>query len=180
MTLRVREILPEEYEALGEVTVAAYLTVGEEGHDGYLDVVRDTALRAASCPVLVAVDGDGRVLGGVTYVLGPGTPYSESEREGEAGFRMLAVDPAGGQGRGAGRALVQACIDRARSEGRSRIVLLTRPRMTAAQRLYQKMGFRRAPERDWVAAPGVELLGFALDLDPETPPDGSPAADRAD
>lgn len=161
----VREVRPEEYEALGELTVAAYLTVGEDGQDGYLDFVRDVALRVASCPVLVAVDDD-RVLGGVTYVPGPGTPYSESEEESEAGFRMLAVDPRGSQGRGVGRALVQACIDRARDEHRSRIVLLTRPLMTAAHRLYLGMGFRRAPERDWEPEPGLELLGFVLDLEP--------------
>ena len=166
MPIEIREVRPEEYAALGEVTVAAYLTVGEDSHDGYLDFVRDVATRVASCPVLVAVDDDGRVLGGVTYVPGPGTPYSESERQGEAGFRMLAVDPAGGQGRGMGRALVRACIDRARAEGRSRIVLLTRPRMVAAHRLYEAMGFRRVPERDWEPEQGIELLGFELDLGP--------------
>jgi ribosomal protein S18 acetylase RimI-like enzyme len=79
---------------------------------------------------------------------------------------MLAVDPAGGQGRGMGRALVRACIDRARAEGRSRIVLLTRPRMVAAHRLYEAMGFRRVPERDWEPEQGIELLGFELDLGP--------------
>jgi ribosomal protein S18 acetylase RimI-like enzyme len=185
MTFDVREIRPDEYDVLGAITVAAYLTVGEDGQDGYLDVVRDVRRRAASCPVLVAVD-DGRILGGVTYVPGPGTPYSESEREGEAGFRMLAVDPAGGQGRGAGRALVQACIDRARDERRSRIVLLTRPRMTAAHRLYLEMGFRRAPERDWEPEPGLELLGFELDLqskldlEPEPRRDPSSTAIAAD
>jgi ribosomal protein S18 acetylase RimI-like enzyme len=170
MTIVVREVRPEEYAALGDVTVAAYLTVGEGDHDGYLDFVRDVASRVATCPVLVAVDEDGRVLGGVTYVPGPGTPYSESETEGEASFRMLAVDPAGGQGRGIGRMLVQACIDRARANERSRLVLLTRPRMTGAHALYLAMGFRRAPARDWEPEPGLELLGFELDLAPSSPP----------
>lgn len=170
MTVEVRLVRPEEYAALGDVSVAAYLTVGEDGHDGYLDFVRDVATRASSCPVFVAVEPGGRVLGGVTYVPGPGTPYSESEVDGEAAFRMLAVDPAA-QGRGVGRALVQACIDRARADGRVRLVLLTRPLMTSAHGLYERMGFRRAPERDCEPEPGIDLLGFELELEP--PSDGA-------
>ena len=171
MTIQVREVRPDEYAALGEVTVAAYRTVGEDD-PGYLTFVRDVAARAAICPVLVAVDATGRVLGGVTYVPGPGTPYSESEFEGEAAFRMLAVDPAA-QGRGVGRALVLACIDRARADRRSRLVLLTRPFMRSAHGLYAGLGFRRAPERDWEPEPGLELLGYELDLDPAIDPPGA-------
>ncbi|MFD8480262.1 hypothetical protein [Kitasatospora sp. NPDC059673] len=34
----------------------------------------------------------------------------------------------------------------------------TRPQMTAAHRIYDALGFLRAPERDWEAAPGVDLM----------------------
>jgi GNAT superfamily N-acetyltransferase len=162
MTVEIRGVRPEEYAVLGDLTVAAYLTVGAQAYPAYLEYIRDVAARAAACPTLVAVD-DGRVIGGVTYVPGPGTPYSEVESEGDAGFRMLAVDPAA-QGRGAGRLLVEACIERARREGKRRIVLLTTEPMVAAQRLYAGLGFRRAPELDWRPEPNVALLGFALDL----------------
>jgi ribosomal protein S18 acetylase RimI-like enzyme len=168
MIIQVRQVRPDEYAALGELTVAAYRSVGEDA-DGYLGFVRDVATRAAICPVLVAVDEHGRILGGVTYVPGPGTPYSESEFEGEAAFRMLAVDPAA-QGRGVGRALVLACVDRARADGRSRLVLLTRPFMRSAHGLYAGLGFRRAPERDCEPEPGIELLGYELDLEPAADP----------
>jgi hypothetical protein len=36
--------------------------------------------------------------------------------------------------------------------------------MTAAHRLYQRLGFTRLPERDWSAAPGVDLMVYARQL----------------
>jgi hypothetical protein len=35
--------------------------------------------------------------------------------------------------------------------------------MTGAQRIYERLGFRRAPVRDWVF-PDFLLMGFVLDL----------------
>ncbi len=163
MTIEVRPVRPDEYAALGDLTVAAYLAVGETDDHDYLEHIRDVATRAAVCPVLVAVDDQGQVLGGVTYVPGPGTPYSELEQDGEAGIRMLAVDP-DVQGRGVGRRLVEACLERARADGRRGMVLVTRPFMHSAHRLYELLGFRRAPERDWWPVPDVELLAFELEL----------------
>ena len=119
------------------------------------------AARAAAVPVLVAVDDDGRVLGGVAYVPGPDTALSEGEHEGEAGIRMLAVDPAVG-GRGIGRALTVACIDRAQAEGRLGMSLYTLPTMGVAHRLYESLGFRRDPERDWEYMPGEFLWSYVI------------------
>jgi hypothetical protein len=36
--------------------------------------------------------------------------------------------------------------------------------MTAAQRLYQRLGFTRLPDRDWSPVPGIELLVYAVEL----------------
>lgn len=163
----VREARPAEHAPLGALTVAAYeqlpLSAEDPDHDAYLEEIRDVAARARHCTIYAAVDADGRLLGGVTYVPGPGTPVSECELEGEAGFRMLAVDPAA-QGRGVGRALVEACIERARADGRSGLALLTLPSMRAAHRLYERLGFARAPDRDWEFAPGFVLRCYVLPL----------------
>ena len=161
--LVIRHVRPEEYEALGDLTVAAYR---EFGHldEGYSAHIRDVATRAALVPVLVAVDPRDAVVGGVTYVPGPGTPWSEREGDDEAGFRMLAVDPAA-QGRGAGRRLVLACMERARRDGRRGMVLLTLPSMTKAHHLYEALGFRRDPDRDWYEEDLV-LFAFAIAFDP--------------
>ena len=98
----------------------------------------------------------------MTSVPGPGTPYSGLEQDGEAGIRTGGRPR--GQGRGVGRRLVEACLELARADGRRGMVLVTRPFMHSAHRLYGSLGFRRAPERDWWPVPDVELLAFELEL----------------
>jgi len=161
----IRPVRPAEYQALGNLTVAAYRAIPLDmpQQDGYDRALRDVAARAAASCVVVAVGPDGGLLGGVTYVSGPDDPYSENLLEGEAGMRMLAVDPAC-QGRGLGRALTQWCLGRARSEGRIRLVLHTGTFMPAAVRLYESMGFRREPGLDFTPVPGVDLIAYTFDL----------------
>jgi ribosomal protein S18 acetylase RimI-like enzyme len=160
--IEIRDVRSEEHAALGDVLVAAYDVYPETDED-YRAELRDVAGRVGSCRVLVAVEPDGRVVGGATYVPGPGGPYAESERDDEAGIRMLAVAPEA-QGRGIGRALTEACMALARANGRRRIVLLTLVSMTPAHRLYEAIGFRRAPDRDWTPNPRIRLLGYEHDL----------------
>jgi ribosomal protein S18 acetylase RimI-like enzyme len=169
ITVIVRPVRPEEYASLGELTVAAYHTLPDMWPDEqriYDEEIRDVAGRDRVSCVLVAVGPDGELLGGVTYVRGPDDPFSEELREGEAGIRMLAVDPAC-HGRGVGRALTEACIERARTGGRRRIVLHTGHWMVAAKHLYESLGFRREPALDFTPVPGIHLIAYAMDLTSE-------------
>lgn len=149
---------------MAALTVSTYAEVlGPHLSEGYRAELADVARRARETVVLVAVDGSDVLLGSVTFVPGLG-PYAEFEGPDEAGIRMLVVGPAA-QGRGVGRALVEACVERARAAGKARVSLHTTPSMLTAQRLYQRLGFRRAPERDWMPGDGnVRLLGYVLDL----------------
>ncbi|MEO6996749.1 MAG: GNAT family N-acetyltransferase [Terracoccus sp.] len=168
VSVSVRRARPEEFEALGEITAAAYVGDGLLNADTdrpYLGVLRDVADRAATAEVLVAVDGAGTVLGGVTFVAGPG-PYADLARPDEAEFRTLAVAGAS-RGLGVGEALVRACIDRAHAiEGCARLVISTQPSMAAAGRLYRRLNFVRIPDRDWMPVPHITLLTYGLDLEP--------------
>ena len=157
----IRPILPSDYPAVGRITLDAYEGNRDDLDDDYRAELLDVAARAGACAVLVAVGRDGALLGGVTYVPGPDNPMSELERDGEAGIRMLAVDPAA-QGLGVGRALTLACLERARREGRSGMALFTRPANVPAQRLYESLGFVRDPERDWQYARGHWLWAFKV------------------
>lgn len=172
---RMQEVFPTAFEirpigegedtALGNLTVDAYLRDGflRGSDDPYAGFLRDVGSRMLDAEVLVAVDGE-RLLGGVTLVP-PGSPVAEIAGSCEAEIRSLAVAPAGRM-RGIGTALASACIVRARAIGAERIVLCSRQNMKAAHRIYERLGFERAPQLDWSPLPGLLLWSYVLGLGP--------------
>ncbi|MFB9074771.1 GNAT family N-acetyltransferase [Citricoccus parietis] len=158
----VRDAQAEDHAAIAHLTVTSYIDGGHiDPEDEYIANLQDVATRARQARVLVgeveatALAGPatpsaaGTVVAGSVVLTLPGMPMSETAREGEFEFRMLAVDPRV-QRRGVARALVRAAIDRAEQlEGIDAIVLTTMVTMTGAHRLYESEGFVRVPERDW-------------------------------
>lgn len=160
----VRAAGPQDYDAIRDLTLEVYVGGGLAGPD-YRATLADVEGRARCTDLLVAVVDD-RVVGSVALAW-HGAAYAEITADPEeAAFRMLAVSPLA-RGRGIGRALVQACVDRVRSAGVRRIVISSEPSMLAAHRLYASMGFWRAPARDWSPQPGIDLLCYILALDPD-------------
>ncbi|RII16067.1 putative acetyltransferase [Streptomyces sp. YIM 130001] len=163
MDITIRRANQAEFEALGEITAGAYLHDELiDGEDPYLTSLRAVADRAADGEVLVAVDTAGTLLGSVTFAA-YGTRHAEISRPGEAEFRALAVAHTA-RGRGAGEALVRACVERAKASGCHAIVLSTQPTMRSAHRIYERLGFVRTPERDWTPVPGIDLIAYRLAL----------------
>lgn len=154
----IRRAKPADFSAVGAVTVDAYVTDGFIAPASeYVSELADAEARSAAT-LLVAIDEAGRVLGTVTFCR-YGEPYTELAKPGEAEFRMLAVAKSA-RGNGVGQALVQVCIDAASEAGDHGVVLSTQESMRAAHRIYQRLGFSRAPERDWEPVPGTELIAY--------------------
>jgi ribosomal protein S18 acetylase RimI-like enzyme len=153
----VRDARADEYEAVGRLTLHAYEDAGILGTDpGYRKALLEAAPRAVPPGrVLVAVDQHDRLLGAVAYCPS-GSRFAEVSRPDEAEFRMLAVGPEH-RGAGAARALVDACRDAARGDRRARLVLSVIDHNVAAAAMYERLGFHRAPDRDWEPVPGVLL-----------------------
>ena len=86
-------------------------------------------------------------------------PGRSSRGPTEAEVRALAVAPEA-QGRGVGRVLLHAVIDRAAGHGVRHLVLCTQPGMAAARHLYRSAGFIRLPDRDWSPVPGFTLIAY--------------------
>jgi ribosomal protein S18 acetylase RimI-like enzyme len=158
--IRVDPATPADFGRIAELTAGVYRDEGLAPEE-YLSELADVAGRADRAQLLVARDG-GAVVGSVALVV-EGDFGEITASEDEASFRMLVVDPAV-RGRGVGELLVTTCLTRARAAGKRRVVLSTDPKMVAAHRIYERLGFTRLPERDWSPLPGVQLMAYALDL----------------
>jgi ribosomal protein S18 acetylase RimI-like enzyme len=160
-SLTVEQARPDDFARIAQLTVDVYVG-GGLATPAYAPELADVSGRAERAELLVVRDTAGLVVGSVGLVL-TGDWGNVTTSDEEAAFRMLVVDPAA-QGRGIGELLVTTCLDLARAAGKRRMVLSTGPRMTAAHRLYERLGFRRLPERDWTPVPGIDLMVYALDL----------------
>lgn len=174
--LAIREAREDEYDEVGRLTVEAYQATLRDELGEYRDELLDVATRASSATVLVALDRD-VLLGTVTYVAGTQSELHEFDDPESASIRMLAVHPRH-QGHGVGRSLTEACLARARAAGRRRMLLYSTEPMVVARGMYERMGFRREPSRDWPFeredGSRFVLLCYVLDLrrDAEPGPGG--------
>jgi len=167
--LRVRGARSDDRGAIEAVTLAAYAQYAAlmPAHwTGYRENILAT-LAAANPSAQIVADEDGRIVGTVLlYPAGSAMarPGGGSITLAEPEVRLLAVAPEA-RGRGVGATLMHECIRRARQSGAAALTLHTTDIMQAAMRLYDRLGFRRAPELDIQPAPGVTIKGYRLGLE---------------
>jgi GNAT superfamily N-acetyltransferase len=161
----VRPMRPDEAEQVGRITLDAYDAYGTM-QGSYREFLGDPRRRIGGSSAVLVAEVDGTVVGTVTYVLPDDDEWEgRPEPEGDCAFRVLAVDPAH-EGRGVARALVRACIERARRDGRHRMVITSMAWMVRAHHLYERLGFDPRPDLA-VRFPSGDGVAFTLDLTPD-------------
>jgi len=167
--LRIRDARSSDRGAIETVTLAAYQQYAAL-MPAHWEVYRQNilaTLAVAQPDAQIVAEAKGVVVGSV--LLHPAgsvmaRPGGGSITLAEPEVRLLAVAPEA-RGRGVGAALMDECVCRARQSGAAALTLHTTDIMQAAMRLYERLGFRRAPELDIQPAPGVTIKGYRLGLE---------------
>ena len=166
-TIQIRSARDEDREAIRDVTLAAY--------EEYAPAVPEASWLAYRRHLLATLDTKGpedRIVaerGGVvvgSVLLYPPAAGAFGPAGGDGRWpevRLLAVLPEA-RGHGVGSALMRECVRRAREMGAPVLGLHTTDMMRAAVRMYERMGFTRAPETDFEPGGGIVVKGFRLDL----------------
>ncbi len=148
----IRRVSADDHEATGRLLVDVYLSEGW-GVVAQRERLLDIRGAAEEGLLLVAVEPGGSVVG--TVLLSafhrPGVHVAV---QGEVELRRLAVSAAW-RGAGIGSSLVDEGVAAARAAGFEAVTLWTRPAMEAAERLYERRGFLRTPERDFELLAGA-------------------------
>jgi predicted N-acetyltransferase YhbS len=138
--------------------------------EAYLQDLRTVRDRWDDVDVFVA-EKDGGIVACVSFDRDAGRE-DVGLPSGCASFRALAVHP-DARGLGLGRQLARLCLRRARKIGARTLVVHAMPFMTRTRRMYERLGFRRAPEWDGRVSAGsranrepedIVVLAYRLDL----------------
>lgn len=158
--MRIRPATDED-AAAAQLWTEAYSGRGPGGEgrrEPYAE--RDFHEAVARGEALVAERG-GKVVGIVVH-LPPGASGRAVAKPGESELSRLAVAESARR-QGVGRALAEACAALARAAGAEAVALWSRPYQTEAHRLYESLGYARAPGRDGRDEDGSRLV-FVLSL----------------
>jgi pimeloyl-ACP methyl ester carboxylesterase/GNAT superfamily N-acetyltransferase len=168
--LEIRDARPEEFDTVGRMMIAAYAMLegfpGRDLHPRFYEALAKVGEQTARPGVRLIVACDGPAVAGAVLFYSDMSQYGSGgpavfERN-ASGFRFLSVDPTA-QGHGVARALVENCIAMAATSGCRSVVIHSTEPMRIARTLYERRGFRRAPELDLVQGP-LRLSGYRLTL----------------
>ena len=145
MRLTLRDFLASDAPVLNRLAVGSFSQYSSHYQDwpAMARILEKMSDMAHSAEIIVA-EHDDRIVGAVGY-MPPDVPKAAHFKPEWPIVRMLVVDP-NARGLGAGRALTEACVARARRDRAAEIALHTSEMMTVALPMYLRMGFERVSD----------------------------------
>ena len=167
----IRNASPNEFEALGKLLVKVYSQLEgfpkQDEQPEYYQLLYNIGdwTRKPHTELLVAVNDEGKLLGGLVYfgdMQYYGSGGTATSQKNAAGFRLLAVDPIA-RGKGIGKLLTNECIRKARDAKLSQVIIHSTKAMQTAWKMYESIGFVRAEDLDFMQG-ALPVFGFRLIL----------------
>jgi GNAT superfamily N-acetyltransferase len=157
-----RDAVPADYPAIREIVIAAYRQyadlIARHIFSPYLADLLDLDTHAHHGRLLV-IEADGRIRASAAFYPNA-TAQGVGWPSGWASGRALAVHP-DARGHGIARALLATCERLARAAAAPVFAFHTASFMTGAIALYERLGYRRAPEFDFDMAARYSRSGAA-------------------
>ncbi|MGG0028257.1 GNAT family N-acetyltransferase [Bacillus safensis] len=170
--LIIRQAVKEDHEAIRNVLIKSYAQYApqftEEGWQDY-----SAALAAAvdnpNMELMLVAEFDGKVVGTLQMFRSSEQAYDNPEMGiTSAIVRFLGVDP-DVRGKGIAESLLRKSIELTQSWGENVLYLHTSDKMQAAIRLYERMGFERALDKDFVSSSGTHVKSYQYVIKKEQP-----------
>jgi ribosomal protein S18 acetylase RimI-like enzyme len=165
----VRNAMPAEFAEIGKLMVQVYSQLEGfpkefEQPDYYKMLANIGELtNRPETELLEAVGTDNKILGAVVFIGDMkyyGSGGSATKEQNASGFRLLAVDPLA-RGKGIGKILTIACIQKARNRKVGQVIIHTTKAMQAAWKMYENLGFKRSEDLDFMQGE-LPVYGFRL------------------
>lgn len=165
----IRNANPIEYIEVGQIMVKVY--AGLEGfpsqveQPNYYQMLSNIGEQTSKpgTDLLVAVTDIGSILGAVVYyseMVHYGSGGTATKERNAGGFRFLAVK-GDAKGLGIGKLLTNACIDKAKLQNKSQLIIHSTKVMKVAWKMYENLGFKSAVDLDFMQGE-LPVFGFRL------------------
>ncbi len=169
--INIRNARPKEFRAIGKLMVSIYSQLegfpkpNEEPE--YYTVLSNVGelTKKEDIELLVATSENDNVVGAVVYfsdLKNYGADGAVTQIQNASGFRLLAVD-SNEQGKGIGKLLCKACIQRAQKLNQKQVIIHSTASMKIAWGMYERLGFVRYEEIDFTKG-NLYVYGFKLSL----------------
>lgn len=165
----VRNAKPSEFEELGKLMVAVYSQLEgfptESEQPNYYKMLANIGdfTQKPGTELLVAVSPEGKIAGGLVYfddMQHYGSGGTATQEKNASAFRLLAVDPSV-RGAGIGKMLTLKCIEKARENKNSQVIIHSTKSMQVAWKMYENLGFTRSEDLDFMQGE-LAVFGFRL------------------
>lgn len=164
----IRDALPIEFPRIKELRLAAYEEHAAKIPEDHWNALKHQIISDEDNPKIetMVAEVNGKIVG--TVVLYPAEAQAyQGLAENNLTYpelRKLAVSDEA-RGKGVAKALIQECINRAIKNGYDAMGLHTADFMETAMKLYEKMGFVRIPEEDFIPLDdGIVVKAFRITL----------------